>query len=293
LHPEYPFKSHYIEIDGHRLHYIDEGQGSVVVAVHGNPTWSFYYRNVISSLRKSYRVIALDNIGCGFSDKPQDYIYDLNHHIENLSTLLSALKIEKCSLMVHDWGGAIGMGYAVRNPHAIEKIIVLNTAAFRSRRIPFRIRVCRWPIIGDILVRGLNGFAWPATFMAVTRKMDNTTKKYYLLPYDSWKNRIAVHRFVKDIPLNASHPSYQTLVEIEEGLAVLHRLNIPMLLLWGGQDFCFTQDFFQEWLQRFPSAEAHLFHEFGHYILEDGYSTLLPLMSNFLAPHADGRSENR
>ncbi len=287
LHPEYPFTSHYAEIGGHRLHYLDEGEGAVVVAVHGNPTWSFYYRNVVSYLKKSFRVIALDNMGCGFSDKPQDYPYTLERHIQNLTELLTLLKIERCSFIVHDWGGAIGLGYTVRNPAKIEKLIVLNTAAFRSRRIPFRIRLCRWPVIGDILVRGCNGFAWPATFMAVTKKMASQTRDYYLLPYDTWKNRIAIHRFVQDIPLASSHPSYPTLVAIEEGLKELQDLNIPMLLLWGGQDFCFTRDFFEEWRNRFPQAESYMFEDFGHYVLEDGSKVLLPLISNFLNPYVD------
>ncbi len=287
LHPEYLFTSQYAEIDGHRLHYLDEGEGAVLVAVHGNPTWSFYYRNVISYLKKSCRIIALDNIGCGFSDKPQDYDYTLDRHIQNLTELLALLKIDRCSLILHDWGGAIGMGYAVRYPETIEKLIILNTAAFRSNRIPFRIRLCRWLVFGDILVRGCNGFAWPATFMAVAKKMGRQTRDYYLLPYDTWKNRIAIHRFVQDIPLGSSHPSYPTLLEIEEGLEILQNRKIPMLLLWGGKDFCFTKEYYKEWLRRFPDAEAHMFEDFGHYILEDGYKVLLPLISNFLNHHAD------
>jgi haloalkane dehalogenase len=281
LHPEYTFKSHYFEIDDHRLHYIDEGQGPVIVAIHGNPTWSFYYRKVINHLRKYFRVIALDHIGCGLSDKPQKYSYTLNRHIENLTELLNSLHIQKCSLMVHDWGGAIGMGYAVRHPENIEKIVVLNTAAFRSQRIPFRIAVCRWPLVGEFLVRGLNGFAWPATFMAVSRPLDRLTKRHYLLPYDSWHNRIAIHRFVQDIPLDTSHPSYPVLLEVEKGLDFLRELKIPLLLLWGGKDFCFTREFFEEWKKRFPDAEAHMFDNLGHYVLEDGYEVIEPYLNSF------------
>jgi len=281
LHPEYNFKSHYARIDGHRLHYIDEGQGPVIVAVHGNPTWSFYYRNVIKYLRNNFRVIALDHMGCGYSDKPQEYDYTLSRHIENLTKLLNSLDINKCSLMVHDWGGAIGMGFAVRNSEKIEKIVVLNTAAFRSQRIPFRIALCRWPLLGQFLVRGLNGFAWPATFMAVVRPMDGLTKKYYLRPYDSWKNRIAVHGFVMDIPLDASHPSYGTLLEIEEGLGRIKEKKIPLLVLWGGKDFCFTREFYQQWKSLFPDAEAHYFDNLGHYILEDGYEIIRPHLNSF------------
>ncbi len=281
MHPEYNFKSHYASIDGHRLHYIDEGQGPVIVAVHGNPTWSFYYRNVIRHLRSNFRVIALDHMGCGYSDKPQKYDYTLSRHIENLTKLLNLLNIDKCSLMVHDWGGAIGMGFAVKHSEKIEKIVVLNTAAFRSKSIPFRIALCRWPLLGQFLVRGLNGFAWPATFMAVARPLDTLTKKYYLRPYDSWRNRIAVHGFVKDIPLEASHRSYGTLLEIEEGLGRIQEMKIPLLVLWGGKDFCFTSEFFHKWKSLFPDAEAHYFDDLGHYILEDGYEIIRPHLNSF------------
>jgi len=281
LHPEYNFESHYLEVDGKRLHYIDEGCGPVIVMVHGNPTWSFYFRKAILHLLNNYRVIALDHIGCGLSDKPQNYNYCLDQHIQNLTTLLTHLKIDNCSLMVHDWGGAIGMGYAVRNLDSIKAIVILNTAAFRSTKIPLRISLCRLPIIGEIIVRGMNGFARPATSMAVTKKLSAETKKHYLLPYDSWNNRVAIYRFVRDIPLTTNHPSYSTLVEVENGLSKIKGCKIPMLILWGGQDFCFSKDFYDEWVQRFPTAHALFFNDFGHYILEDGFEEVQPHLDAF------------
>ncbi len=281
LYPDYPFPSKYLKINGYRLHYIDEGEGPVIVLVHGNPTWSYYYRRLISLLSTSNRVIALDHLGCGFSDKPGRYNYNLENHIGNLTTLLQSLEIEKCSLIVHDWGGTIGMGYAVRYPESIEKVVILNTAAFRSQRIPFRIRVCRWPLLGKILVRGCNGFAWPATFMAVSRPMKKNVAAAFIAPYDSWKNRVAVHAFVKDIPLRSSHPSYRTLVEVENGLRLLKELEIPILILWGGKDFCFNTYFFDEWCQRFPEAEKYYYEHAGHYILEDAFEELEPKFRSF------------
>jgi pimeloyl-ACP methyl ester carboxylesterase len=281
VHPEYQFTSHYAEVDNHRMHYIDEGEGSVIVMVHGNPTWSFYYRKLISLLSEKHRVIAVDNIGCGLSDKPQDYEYILENHINNLTFLLDHLQVEKCSLILHDWGGAIGMGHAVRHLSSIEKIVLLNTAAFRSKRIPLRIAFCRIPFIGEILVRGLNGFAAAATYMAVVKPMDKLTRKLYLLPYNSWKNRIATHRFVKDIPLESNHPSYDTLVEVEKGLTKIRELKIPILILWGEKDFCFTKAFFDEWVERFPDAEAHLFETCGHYLLEDCFKTTEKYVEDF------------
>jgi cis-3-alkyl-4-acyloxetan-2-one decarboxylase len=281
VYPDYPFKSHFFTIDSHRIHYVDEGRGDVIVMVHGNPTWSFYYRRLINLLAKDHRVIAIDHIGCGLSDKPQDYNYCLQNHIDNLDALLSHLDVQSFSLVVHDWGGAIGMGVVAKNPTVLKRAMVLNTAAFRSQRIPFRISVCRWPLVGELLVRGLNGFAGPAVFMAVTKKMKKDTARAFLAPYDSWHNRVAVSAFVKDIPLTSDHPSYQSLLAVEHGLEKLQVSQLPMLICWGGKDFCFNREFYDEWCQRFPQADSHYFPESGHYILEDAFEEIAPLAAQF------------
>ena len=279
---EYPYQSRRFEIDsGHNLAYLDEGEGPAVVMVHGNPSWSYLYRNLVSGLRDRYRCIVPDHLGCGFSDKPANYPYRLSNHIDNLEHLLEKLGVKRCILVVHDWGGAIGMGWAGRHPERIVGLVVLNTAAFRSPRIPLRIALCRWPILGSLLVRGLNGFARAATFMAVTRSMRPEIAKGFLAPYNSWRHRIAVLRFVEDIPMDAGHPSWTTLVAVESTLPLLQQF--PMLLCWGGHDFCFNKTFYEEWRTRFPQAEAHYFPDAGHYVLEDGLTEILPLIDGFLA----------
>ncbi len=266
---EYPFNPNYFFSGDHRLHYIDEGQGSVILLVHGNPTWSYYYRNIISELSKDHRVIAIDHLGCGFSDKPQKYNYCLKNHIDNLCRLIDHLNLDSYSFVVHDWGGAIGMGAALRDIDRVNKICILNTAAFRSTRIPFRIAICKLPLLGPFIVRAFNGFAWPATFMAVEKPLRPEVKKAYLKPYNSWKNRVAVSAFVKDIPLERDHQSYDTLVGIEQGLPALREQKIPFLILWGGKDFCFNDHFYKEWRRLFPEADYRYYHDGGHYILED------------------------
>jgi cis-3-alkyl-4-acyloxetan-2-one decarboxylase len=284
VYPEYPFRSHFLDLAAGRLHYLDEGSGPVVLMLHGNPTWSYYFRKLIAQLRDQYRVIAVDHLGCGLSAKPQEYSYTLAGHIANLEALLAHLGLTRFSLVVHDWGGAIGFGCAVRRPAAIERIVVMNSAAFRSTRIPWRIKICRLPRLGEFLVRRLNGFAGPARFMAVRRPLPPAVAKAYLAPYDSWQNRVAIYRFVADIPLAPDHPSYPTLVAIEDGLAGLRRAGVPLLLLWGGSDFCFTEHFYHEWRLRFPEAEGHFFPDAGHYLLEDAAAQVLPLVSRFLRP---------
>jgi len=279
---EYPFESHYLEIDGHRYHYIDEGSGEPLLMVHGNPTWSFIWRDLVKDLSRDYRVLAVDHIGCGLSDKPADYQYVLNRHIENLGRLVTSLDLTGVTLLAHDWGGAIGMGAAVRMPERFSRFVLLNTAAFRSTRVPRRIAVCRVPLLGALGVRGMNLFVQAAIVQAVEKKdrMTPEVKAGYLAPYDSWANRIAVHRFVQDIPLNTQHVSYQTLVDVEQGLGQFR--ESPMLLIWGERDWCFTLEFLKEFQQRFPQAETCTFADAGHYVLEDAHERIIPRVRTFL-----------
>ncbi len=281
MYKDYPFKNNYLSIRGGRLHYVDEGTGPVIVMVHGNPTWSYYYRHLIAHFRLSHRVIAVDHMGCGLSDKPSDYHYCLAQHIENLDSLLEHLEIGRFSLIVHDWGGAIGFGCAVQRLDQIDKIALMNTAAFRSSRLPWRIRLCRLPVIGEIIVRLFNGFAGPARYIAVVKKLAAETARSYLAPYNSWHNRVAIARFVQDIPMDISHQSYARLAEIEYSLPLLRDQKTQLLILWGGKDFCFNDLFYNEWKRRFPEAESHYFSDGGHYVLEDKIVEILPILKQF------------
>jgi len=281
----YPFTSNFCNLSvGHRLHYIDEGDGSPVVMLHGNPTWSFYYRNLVRGLKPRHRCIVPDHLGCGLSDKPQHASYRLEQHIMNLEELLFAhLKLTTFSLILHDWGGAIGMGLAVRHPERIARITVLNTAAFMLPYCPWRIRLCRIPGFGALAVRGFNAFARGAQVMAIKgRRLSPSVRAGYLAPYDSWRNRIALHRFVQDIPLHPRHPTWATIAELEARLPILQ--DKPMMICWGGRDFCFNDRFLDVWRQKFPQAEVHRFADAGHYILEDAGEQILPLIQDFLIP---------
>lgn len=286
IQEEYPFASHWLKIDGHQYHYLDEGQGAPLLMVHGNPTWSFAWRRLVKQLSKSYRVIAVDHMGCGLSDKPQDYPYTLATHIANLKTLIQELDLQDITLFAHDWGGAIGMGAAVDLPERFSKFVLMNTAAFRSQEIPLRIAVCRIPLLGAWGVRGLNLFSSAAIKMAVEKheRMTAEIKAGFLGPYNNWQNRVAVHRFVQDIPLKPSHPSYDTLVHVEEGLAQFQ--GHPLLLIWGERDWCFTTNFLDEFERRFPQAETLRIPDAGHYVFEDAHEVMLPRIEQFLQQHA-------
>ena len=279
---EYPFKSNFIDLDGSKMHYLDEGKGFPVLMLHGNPTWSFYYRNIVKAFSGKYRCIVPDHIGCGLSDKPQDYNYILDTHINNVSRLVDKLKIEKLNLVVHDWGGSIGMGLAVSRPELINRIVILNSAAFTDSFIPLRIAACRIQFIGEIAVRRFNLFVQAARFMATSKTFGLTGEvlKGFLFPYRSYEDRVAIYGFVKDIPMKADHVSYPVLKAIEKNLNLLNDRKIA--LIWGCRDFCFTKHFLERWKEIFPKAESFAFKAAGHYVLEDAKDEVIKHISEFL-----------
>ena len=279
----YPFKSNFFNLDEHRLHYLDEGEGPVLVMLHGNPTWSFYYRNLVKYFSKTHRVIVPDHMGCGFSDKPQDYKYRLKNHVKNLSHLLNNhLKIEKFDLIVHDWGGPIGLGYCADNPEKVGKIVAFNTTCNLCADYPKRIKLCTMPLLGTFLIRGLNFFSLGGSYMAstVAGRMDNGVREGYVKPYNNWANRIANWAFVQDIPFSKSHPTYQTGQEIMAKLAPIYKKDV--MVIWGKKDFCFDDVFLEDWKKNFPDAEVHEFAESGHYVVEDATEKIIPLVEKFL-----------
>ena len=286
----YPFSSHYLDLNGLRYHYIDEGNGDPVVMVHGNPTWSFYYRELIRALSGHYRTIVPDHIGCGLSDKPAvtEYDYKLLSRVDDLDDLLDTLTIKgKITLILHDWGGMIGMAYALRHPEKIRRLVVMNTAAFlppRSKRIPLRLSILRRSgPLAALVVLGFNLFAVGALFMASEKGLSSEVKKGLTAPYNCWRNRTATLKFVQDIPLAAKDPSYRLVKWVDDQLQTLSKL--PMLICWGEHDFVFDQDYLSEWQRRFPAAEVHSFPDAGHYVLEDVPEKIIPLTQDFLKQH--------
>ncbi len=274
--------------DGLRLHYIDEGSGDPVVMLHGNPTWSFLYRHLLGDLVGSNRVIVPDHIGCGLSDKPDDsrYTYTLASRVDDLERLLDHLGLTReLTLVLHDWGGMIGMVYAARHPERIARLIVTNTAAFHkpaAKRLPRALAICRSGALGALLVQGCNVFCRGTALIGCKKRpMPRAVKAGYLAPYDSWSRRVAILRFVQDIPLWPGHPSYETVSWVQDRLPLLE--SIPMLILWGMKDFVFDHDFLDEWVHRFPHAEVHRFPKAGHYLFEDEPDSINDLVRSFLA----------
>lgn len=281
---EYPWASEYLSVDAGRLAYIDVGpkDAPALLMLHGNPTWSFYYRNLVKAFSATHRVIVPDHIGCGRSDKPEAWSYRLEDHVHNVGRLVDHLGLETLDLIVHDWGGAIGMGLAVSRPSLVRRFVVFNTAAFPSDLIPFSINLCRIPGFGALSIRGFNAFVRASLSWCIADKKRRTPALTagYLAPYDSWANRVANLRFVQDIPMSASHPTHSVLVRIAEGLAQF--TDHPMLIVWAAKDFVFHDKFFEEWKARFPKAETHYFEDAAHYVVEDAHERIVPLMKRFL-----------
>lgn len=267
----YPFQRLRIPVDGgHEIHAVDEGPRSdkAFLFVHGNPTWSFFFRDPIARVSPEHRCVAPDHLGCGLSDKPQAGPYSLADHIDRLEAVVDHLGLRSIHLVLHDWGGAIGMGLAQRRPDAIKGICLLNTAAFFSPHIPSRIAICRWPWVGSFINRRLNGFARAAITMAVPggHLLPEPVAQAYLAPYGNHHDRVAIDRFVQDIPMEKGHPTRPVLDAIEASLA--QHGDKPLDIHWGEQDFCFNHHFLKRWREIWPKARIHHHPDGAHYLTE-------------------------
>lgn len=291
----YPWDGHWLDRDGLRMHYLDEGEGEALVLVHGNPTWSFYWRHFVRDLSGSYRVVVPDHIGMGLSDKPGDdrYNYTLASRVADLDALLDHLGLhENITLVAHDWGGMISLAWAMQNRSKVRRIILLNTAGFlmpEGGSLPWRLKLIRH-IPSAFTVRGLNAFVRGAILGCSKRpgRMTPAVKAGYLAPYDSWANRIAVHRFVQDIPLGPGDPAHELVAEVDATIGQL--AGLPIQIFWGERDFVFDRHFLAEWRKRLPLAEYHCFPDCGHYILEDAHEKITPLVREFLLRNPVGEA---
>ncbi len=203
----YPYEPNYFNNNGFDMHYIDKGKGKPILMVHGNPTWSFYFRKLVDKFSPDFRTIVPDHIGCGFSDKPstKDYNYTLENRVSDLTRLIKHLNPkEKITLIVHDWGGMIGLAWALNNLSQIDKIVITNTFGFlkpKNKKIPKRLALIKYFSPFAIpAVLGCNLFSKGAIYIAAKTPLSKQVKKGLTAPYNSWKNRIATLKFVQDIP---------------------------------------------------------------------------------------------
>lgn len=283
-----PFESNDFRVGNFTLRYLDEGSGDqTLLCVHGNPTWSFYYRSVVQRFSERYRVVVPDHLGCGRSDRPtrSEFAYTLAEHRDNLAGLIRHLDLRNITLIAHDWGGAIGLSTLVKERDRFDRIVLLNTGAFPPPYVPLRIAACRLPLLGTLGVRGLNLFARAAITMAMSRnKMSPDVSKGLLAPYDSWVNRVAIDAFVRDIPLTKKHPTYETLLQLESDLSSL--ADLPSLLVWGMKDWCFHGECLKRFKSAWPNGHSVEIADAGHYVIEDAPDETLQAIDQFLANSA-------
>lgn len=306
-YPDYPFTPQRLEIrPGIAMSYLDEGPRDgevatpeVIVMLHGNPSWSYYWRHLVLALRdpvagKAYRCIVPDHVGMGLSDKPDDaadalprYDYTLQSRVDDLATLLDRLGIAgPVTLAVHDWGGAIGFGWALAHAARVRRLVILNTGAFplpAGKPLPRLLRLGRNSRAGAWLIRGLNAFAAGAARLGVARAMPRAVRAAYLAPYDSWAHRIATLRFVQDIPLSAADPAWGLVERMAQALPSF--ADRPAFIGWGLRDFVFDRHFLAGFTRALPRAEVHAFADAGHYVLEDRRAVLVPAIRAFLDRH--------
>ena len=286
----FPYVSGRVQVAGHAMAYVDVGSGPVVLHVHGNPTWSFYYRRLLAALPPlGLRAIAPDHIGMGRSDKPTDadYPYTLARRVSDLTAFVDGLGLtEPLSLVVHDWGGAIGLAWAVDHVEQVDKMVLLNTGAFPlppGKTMPWSLRAARLPVVGDFAVRRLNAFSLGALALGSGRAVLGAEARAGLLaPYDSPEHRTAVLRFVQDIPLSPRDASYAVLERTEQRLPLL--AGVPTQVFWGMKDPVFDATVLEHLLTLLPQAQVHRYADAGHYVLEDAADRIVPQVARFLAP---------
>lgn len=289
IYPDYSFTPRRFEArPGIEMSYLDEGpsDGETVVMLHGNPSWSYYWRHLVIGLRDRYRCIVPDHVGMGLSDKPGDdrYRYTLQSRVDDLSALLAHLRIDgPVTLVVHDWGGMIGFGWALSHAAQVERLVITNTAAFplpAAKKMPWQLSFGRDSRLGALAIRGFNAFSGIASYVGVEKRMPSDVRRAYVAPYDSWDNRIATLRFVQDIPLSERDAAWPLVAAAGKRLPGF--ADRPALIGWGLRDFVFDKHCLRGFTDALPQAEVMPFDDAGHYVLEDKHKVLVPAIRAFL-----------
>jgi olefin beta-lactone synthetase len=292
--PLYPFPSRFATVgrtgagpsQGYRMHYVDEGSGPVVVCLHGNPTWGFLFRNLIARLRQDFRVIVPDHVGCGLSDQPADVFFRATDRIAHLEELLEQLGVGRFSLVMHDWGGPIGTGLAVRRPADIERLVYFNTTLAEMALLPGMIRRAASPLIGRTLTQHTMQFVKLLTSLGAVHTLPAEIKEGYHRPYRTRDSRRAIWGFVRDIPFSQSHPTAPLMADMVARLPSLAAK--PVKIIWGMNDPCFHPEILRHVAARFPQADVVRIPAASHLVLEDAAKQSLAEVQAFLRPLASG-----
>jgi haloalkane dehalogenase len=266
-----------------RLHYVDEGSGEPVLMVHGNPAWSFLYRHFVKELSEDHRCIAPDHIGFGLSDKPQDWSYRPADHARNLQALIEQLELRDITLVVQDWGGPIGLSYAVEQPDNVRNLVIMNT--------------WMWPVDDDWYYRAFSGFmGGPLGRFLIKRynffvngvmkqatgdksRLPKAIHQHYVRPMANPAERKGCWTMPKEII--ASTDWLRGLWERRANIA-----NKPTLILWGMKDIAFRKKELETWQELFTDCEVHRLPGVGHFVQEEYGPEVAPIVAEFLRGHS-------
>jgi haloalkane dehalogenase len=262
-----------------KLHYVDEGGGEPVVMVHGNPTWSFLYRHLIKGLAKDYRCIAMDHVGFGLSDKPWNWSYLPEDHAKNLDRLIGRLGLKDVTLVVQDWGGPIGLSYAVRSPENVKRLIIMNTWMWSVQGDPHFERFSGFMggVVGRFLIRRFNFFVRVVMKQAMgdPARLPAPVHRHYLQPLAEPGERKGCWTFPKRII-----DSGAWLEDLWSGRDRIR--DKPALILWGMKDIAFRERELERWIGLFKDARVVRYADAGHYLQEEKGSDLIPIIGAFL-----------
>lgn len=301
----YPFESRFITVDGQRMHYVDEGKGETLLLLHGNPTWSYLYRHMIEDLSKRYRCIAPDHLGFGFSDKPRHGDYSMRAHIMRLDAFVAKLGLENVTMVAQDWGGIIGLGWAVRHKERIRRLVLMNTTGFvprdrfafaKMRPLPHGLLwlwALKVPVLGEVFVQGLNGFAKVLLPAGIQHRERLTPQAMegYLDPYPTWASRRAHLKAVRQVPLLPTHPTWRLLQEIG---AELDGWQVPTQLIWGMRDPVFVPWFLEEFERRLPNhAPSVRIDDASHFLQDDRPDRICETIRGFMQATGETRESAR
>jgi haloalkane dehalogenase len=283
----YPFEHHYFDLPEGRMHYVDEGEGDVILFVHGTPTWSFLYRDFIKHLSKTHRCVAVDHLGFGLSDKPADYPGRPQDHAKNLHELIRHLDLGNITLVVHDFGGPIGLGAALEQPDRVNKIVIFNTWLWETASNPAvkKINKIANSMLGRFLYLRLNFSPKILLKKGFTdkSKLSKEVHRHYTKPFPDKDSRQSLLRLAES--LYGSSDWYQAQWE---KLSVLQ--NKSWLILWGTQDEFITTDYLKVWADRLPRVQVKTF-DCGHFVQEERATKAIESIQSFLVSNTVSRSE--
>ena len=275
---EYPFASNYFDVHGNKLHYIDEGRGETILFVHGTPSWSFDFRNVIKALRESFRCIAIDHIGFGLSDKPEHYNYATINHSKTLAMFIHAKQLRDFTLVVHDFGGPIGLSFAIHHPEKVKNLVILNSWLWSSKNDPDYIKlskILKSPLL-PFLYRYLNfsaRFILPKSFG--DHKISSKTLKQYTKPFANKAQRNGTLAFAKSL-LN-DQEWFEEIWNRKQSIS-----SKPILLIWGMKDPVIKPHYLDKFLNGFTNSKAIKLETIGHFPQEEQPDQVASEIKNLL-----------